>query len=149
MLSIVGYGNPTYACVFNSGDSSPASDHGSPLKRTVLESVSTDLHALSRGFIPVEIMVTSGIETRHTGEIVRNKFRNTGLVTRNLFRDYTGCVVGYGNPTYACVCNGGDSSPASAHGSPLKRTVIESVSTDLHALSRGFIPGEIMVMLGT
>jgi len=43
------------------------------------------------------------------------------------------------------VCIGGDSSPASDHGSPLKRTQpqIESVSTDLHALSRGFIPGEI------
>jgi len=38
---------------------------------------------------------------------------------------------------------GGDSSPASMHGSPLKQTHNESVSTDLHVLSRGFIPGEI------
>jgi len=82
------------------------------------------------------------------GEILRNKFRSTDLVARNLFRDYTGCVVGYINPIYACVCNGGDSSPASDHGSPLKRTVLESVSTDLHALSRGFIPVEIMVTSG-
>jgi hypothetical protein len=46
------------------------------------------------------------------------------------------------------VCIGGDSSPASVHGSPFKRTPIESVSTDLHALSRGFIPGGIVVMSG-
>jgi len=40
---------------------------------------------------------------------------------------------------------GGDSSPASDRGSPLKRTrtQTESVSTDLHALSRGFIYGGI------
>jgi len=40
---------------------------------------------------------------------------------------------------------GGDSSPASDHGSPLKRTQPqpESVSTDLHVLSGGFITGEI------
>ena len=46
------------------------------------------------------------------------------------------------------VCIGGDSSPASAHGSPLKWTYLESVSTDLHALSRGFIPGEIVALSG-
>jgi len=46
------------------------------------------------------------------------------------------------------VCIGGDSTPASVHGSPFKRTPIESVSTDLYALSRGFIPGGIVVMLG-
>jgi len=53
-------------------------------------------------------------------------------------------IVGYGNPAIP-VCIGGDSSPASDHGSSLKRTQpqIESVSTDLYALSRGFIPGEI------
>ena len=43
------------------------------------------------------------------------------------------------------VCIGGDSSPASVHGSPLKWTHNESVSTDLHDLSRGFIPGGIVV----
>ena len=31
---------------------------------------------------------------------------------------------------------------AATHGSPLKKTHNESVSTDLHVLSRGFIPGE-------
>ena len=48
------------------------------------------------------------------------------------------------------VCIGGDSSPASDHGSPLKRTQTQtdSVSTDLHALSRGFIPGEISRNVG-
>jgi len=103
------------------GDSSPASAHGSPLKQTRAESVSTDLHALSRGFIPGEIVATSGMEPR--------------------------VIVGYRNPTYkngipippiivfngdeaeskrrngsVSVCIGGDSSPASAHGSPLKWT---------------------------
>jgi len=49
------------------------------------------------------------------------------------------------------VCIGGDSSPASDHGSPLKRTQpqTESVSTDLHVLSRGFIPGEINGNVGS
>jgi len=50
--------------VYIGGDSSPASAHGSPLKRTRLESVSTDLHALSRGFIPGGIVTMSGLETR-------------------------------------------------------------------------------------
>jgi len=40
---------------------------------------------------------------------------------------------------------GGDSSPASMYESLLKQTHNESVSTDLHVLSRGFIPGGIMV----
>ena len=39
------------------------------------------------------------------------------------------------------VCIGGDSSPASAHGSPLKWT-------RLHALGRGFIPGGIVATSG-
>jgi len=46
------------------------------------------------------------------------------------------------------VCIGGDSTPASVHGSPFKRNPIESVSTDLYALSRGFIPGGIVVPSG-
>jgi len=75
-------------------------------------------------------------------------------------------IVGYRNPTYnsgipippilvlvkdeavskrrnssMSVCIGGDSSPASAHGSPLKWT-------RLHALSRGFIPGGIVASSG-
>jgi hypothetical protein len=50
--------------------------------------------------------------------------------------------VGYGNSIYAWICIGGDSSPASVHGSPLKRTRPESDLSDLHVLSRGFIPGE-------
>ena len=101
--------------VWIGGDSSPASGHGSPLKRTQpqIESVSTDLHVLSRGFIPGEINGNVGMENRPMP-----------------------------------VCIGGDSSPASDHGSPLKRTQTESVSTDLHALSRGFIPGEISRNVG-
>ena len=51
---------------FIGGDSSPASIHGSLLKQTHNESVSTDLHVLSRGFIPGGIVVMSGIETRPT-----------------------------------------------------------------------------------
>ena len=51
---------------FIGGDSSPASIHGSLLKQTHNESVSTDLHVLSRGFIPGGIVVMSGIETRLT-----------------------------------------------------------------------------------
>ena len=101
---------PPYAVCIG-GDSSPASAHESPLKCTCPESVSTDLPALSRGFIPGGIVVMWGKK-----------------------------------PALRGVCIGGDSSPASAHGSLLKRTRPESVSTDLPALSRGFIPGGIVVM---
>jgi hypothetical protein len=57
---------PMPVCI--GGDSSPASDHGSPLKRTQPqpESVSTDLHVLSGGFIPGEINGNVGMETRPT-----------------------------------------------------------------------------------
>jgi len=76
---------------------------------------------------------------------MRNKFRNT-IVYRNLFWS----IWSYGKRCNGSmfVYIGGDSSPASAHGSPLKRTRAESVSTDLHALSRGFIPGGIVTMSG-
>ena len=46
-----------------------------------------------------------------------------------------------GNDTFLPIGIGGDSSTASIHGSLLKQTHNESVSTDLHALSRGLIPG--------
>jgi len=36
----------------------------------ILESVSTDLHVLSRGFIPGEIVIPSGMETRSTHAFV-------------------------------------------------------------------------------
>ena len=43
------------------------------------------------------------------------------------------------NPTFDGI--------AATHGSPLKKTHNESVSTDLHALSRGFIPGGKVTMM--
>ena len=56
---------------------------------TPLESVSTDLYALSRGFIPGGIMIPSGMETRHTRR-VRNEFRVTACIPKfisGLMRD--------------------------------------------------------------
>ena len=96
--------------------------HGSPLKRTHNESVSTDLYALSRGFIPGGIAVP---------RVWKPALRVEAMVKRRNGSEP--------------VWYGGDSSPASVHGSPLKWTRNESVSTDLYALSRGFIPGGIVV----
>ena len=64
----VGYGDPTYAR---------------------LESVLADLHIMSRGIIPSEIVIPSGMETRHTRR-VRNEFRVTACIPKfisGLMRD--------------------------------------------------------------
>jgi len=76
----------------------------------------------------------------HRVEKVRNKFRNT-----NVARKF---ISGVARNVSVFVCIGGDSSPTSVHESPLKRTWLESVSTDLHVLSRGFIFGGIVIPSG-
>jgi len=172
---------PIPVCI--GGDSSPASDHGSPLKRTQTqtESVSTDLNALSRGFIPGEINRNVGYGNPTYSGLHRRGLKSRLRPWKSAQADSASDRVGFNR--LACfeqgiyprrnqwkcpvrkhlsgvipipplvlsgmetrpipVCIGGDSSPASDHGSPLKRTQPELVSTDLHALSRGFIPGEI------
>jgi hypothetical protein len=59
------------------------------------ESVSTDLYALSRGFIPGGIVATSGVETRFD---VSRGFIPGGIVA--LSGVEIRFIVGYRNPTY-------------------------------------------------
>jgi len=59
------------------------------------ESVSTDLYALSRGFIPGGIVTMSGMETRFD---VSRGFIPGGIVTTSGLE--TRVIVEYENPTY-------------------------------------------------
>ena len=111
------------------------------------ESVSTDLHALSRGFIPGGIVASSGVETRFIVGY-RNPTYKGGIPTPQISLSVKDDAVSKRRNGSVFVCIGGDSSSASAHGSPLTWTRPESVSTDLHALSRGFIPGGIVALSG-
>ena len=145
--SIWGYGKGRKGSMFVyiGGDSSPASAHGSPLKRTRTESVSTDLYALSRGFIPGGIVITSGMKTRFIIGYRNPAYKQVGIPIPQISLSVREAVSKRRNG-FMSVYIGGESSPASAHGSPLKWTRLESVSTDLYALSRGFIPGGIMAL---
>jgi len=96
------------------GDSSPASAHGSPLKWT-------RLHALSRGFIPGGIMASSGMETRFIVGY-RNPTYKSGIPIPPISLSVKDDAVSKRRNGSVFVCIGGDSSPASAHGSPLKWT---------------------------
>jgi len=142
--SIWGYGKGRKGSMFVyiGGDSSPASAHGSPLKRTRTESVSTDLYALSRGFIPGGIVITSGMKTRFIIGYRNPAYKQVGIPIPQISLSVREAVSKRRNG-FMSVYIGGESSPASAHGSPLKWTRLESVSTDLYALSRGFIPVEL------
>jgi len=85
----------------------------------LIESVSTDLNVLSRGFIPGGIVATSGVESRFIVGY-RNPTYKSGIPIppiEVLVRDE---AVSKRRNSSMSVCIGGDSSPASAHGSPLK-----------------------------
>ena len=89
---------------------------------TLLESVSTDLYALSRGFIPGEIVIPSGMETRPTHVFVSAgtqvppqpmEVRSSGLscFEQGIYPRRNCDTVEYGNPTYELLV-GRDSNPA-------------------------------------
>jgi len=131
-LQIVGYGNPTHAGLDWRGLKSRLR----PWKSAQADSDRVGFNRLAcfeQGIYPRRNQWKCWVRKHLSGVIPIPPLVLSGMETRPM-------------PVWI----GGDSSPASDHGSPLKRTQTQtdSVSTDLHALSRGFIPGEISRNVG-
>ena len=124
---VVGYGNPTYSGLHRRGLKSRLRPWKSAQADSASDRVGFNrLVCLEQGIYPRRNQSKCRVRKHLSGVIPIPPLVLSGMETRPM-----------------PVCIGGDSSPASDHGSPLKWTQTESVSTDLHVLRRGFIPGEI------